>query len=230
MEEYIYINGTEIKICDIKEFALVQREYIYRPSYVEAEKSIKNSLFGKKYHFVEMQPYAAIFDENKKDMAISQYNAKDFKESIGKDFFEGVLTKVGEKFDLKTIRSKKYKCVNQAGRVFSVYLEDVPAQLTKADGNVCDVRKNDPLYYSLGEPIAPSVRFVKTLIVKTKQQKYVFYGEGIQIEKIEEEYEKLKEAVIKYRENKKVSEKIKKVPIPKFLKSKKNNDTDIEDK
>ena len=224
MEEYIYINGTEIKICDIKEFALVQREYIYRPAYVEGEKSIKNSLFGKKYHFVEMQPYAAIFDENKKDLAISQYNAKDFKESIGKDFFEGILTKVGEKFDLKTIRSKKYKCVNQAGRVFSVYLEDVPAQLKKADGNICDVKKNDPLYFSLGEPIAPSVRFVKTLVVRTKQQKFVFYGEGIQIEKIEDEYEKLKDAVVKYRECKKTSEKLKKVPFSRFFKDKKGED------
>lgn len=228
MEEYIYINGVEIKLCDIKEFALVQKEYIYRPAYVEREKSIKNSLFGKKYHFVEMQPYAAIFDENKKEMAISQYNVKDFKEAIGKDFLEGVLTKVGEKFDLKTIRSKKYKCINQAGRVFTVYLEDVPAQLTKADGNVCDVKKNDPLYYSLGEPIAPSVQFIKALVVRTKQQKYVFYGEGIQIENIEEEYEKLKKAVIRYRESKKMSEKIKSVPLPKFLKRKKNEETDDE--
>lgn len=218
MEEYIYINGTEIKISEIKEFALIQKEYIYRPAYIEVEKNLKKALFGKKYNFIKMQPYAAIMDENKKDMAISQYNAKDFKESIGKDFFEGVLTKVGEKFDLKTIRSKKYKCVNQAGRVFSTYLEDIPAQLTKKDGNICDVKKDDPLYRSLGEPIAPSVHFVKTLVVTTKKQKYIFYGEGIQIEKIEDEYEKLKEVVIKYRESRKASEKIKNIPIPKFLK------------
>lgn len=55
MKEYFDIFGTEIKLSEIKEFRIVQKEYIYRPTYVEEEKSLKNALTGKRIKFFGMQ-------------------------------------------------------------------------------------------------------------------------------------------------------------------------------
>ena len=45
-----------------------------------------------------------------------------------------------------TLTSRKYVCVNQAGRKFTTYLEDIPALLMRQDGKASDIHKNDELY------------------------------------------------------------------------------------
>lgn len=189
MTEYFEICGTPIKYSDIKSFRIVQREYIYRPTYMEAEKSFLNR--KPKFNFYGMQPYAAIVGENEKHSSLNQYKAKDFKESLGKDLIEGVITTIGDKFHMKAINSKKYVCINQAGRKFTTYMEDVPALLMRLDGKASDIHKNDELFPLLGEAIAPAINIVHALQIIAKEE-YLFYGNDIQMHDIGAEYERLK--------------------------------------
>lgn len=189
MTEYFEICGTPIKYSEIKSFRIVQKEYIYRPTYMEAEKTFLNR--KPKFNFYGMQPYAAIVGENEKHSSLNQYKAKDFKESLGKDLIEGVITTIGDKFHMKAINSKKYVCINQAGRKFTTYMEDVPALLMRLDGKASDIHKNDELFPLLGEAIAPAINIVHALQIIAKEE-YLFYGNDIQIHDIGTEYERLK--------------------------------------
>lgn len=216
MKEYFDIFGTEIKVSEIKEFRIVQKEYIYRPTYVEEEKSLKNALTGKRIKFFGMQPYAAIDGGGKNQLATSEYKAKDFKESVGKDLVEGVITSIGDKFNIKTIKSVKYQCVNQAGRRFTTYLEDVPALLMRVDGKASDIRKDDELYFKLGEPIAPAINIVPALVIRTKEQDFIFYGNGIQLQDIQADYVRLKTTMDEFRETKQSEKKSLSSFIPKI--------------
>lgn len=200
--EFIYeICGTQIPVSTIKEFRLVQKEYIYRPVYREAEKSLANMFSGKKYVFLTMQPYAAIFDETKHKSSLREYKAKNFKESLGKEVAEGVVTSIADKLNIKTIKYQKYKCINLAGRIFTTYLVDIPAVLLRLDGKVSDVQKDDELYRLLGEPISPTIEFVPALEI-IGNRNYCFYGNGIQLENVSDDYERLKEKMAQFQYSK----------------------------
>ena len=58
--EYFDISGTRIPISSIKDFRVIDVEFIYRPVYQETKKSVINKITGKKFEYVSMQPYAAI--------------------------------------------------------------------------------------------------------------------------------------------------------------------------
>ncbi len=222
MNEYFEIFGTRIKLNEIKDFRLVQKEYIYRATYKEIERKsgfknlIKATFNNQKVEFIGMQPYAAIYDENKKELSIAEYKAKDFKESAGKDLVEGVVTKIGEKFNMKAIKSKKYCCINQTGRTFTTYLEDIPAKLIRADGDESDIKITDEMYHLLDRQIAPTINIVEALKIITKKQIYIFYGNGIQIESALSEYNRLKDIFDNYNKNNvisNVSSMINKIPL-----------------
>ena len=198
MREYFEIFGTIIKYSEIKDFRVIQREYIYRPTYREEVKGVFKT---KKITFAGMQPYAAIIDEKARKNNVSAHKAGNLKEAAGKDLFEDNRTTIGDKFNMKAIRSKKYTCVNQIGRVFSTYLEDVPALIGREDGKFSDVKKNDELYPLLGEPIAPAINIVPALWIKASEE-YIFYGNGIQIENIADTFNRLKLEMDEYNEKK----------------------------
>lgn len=215
MTDYFDIFGTPIKYSEIKSFRIIQREYIYRPTYMEGEKTFLSR--NRKYSFFGMQPYAAIVDENEKHSAMKEYKAKDFKESLGKDLIEGVITTIGDKFHIKAINSKKYVCVNQAGRRFTTYLEDIPALLMRLDGKASDIHKNDELFPLLGEPIAPAINIVYALQI-IANDKFVFFGNDIQLHDVNAEYERLKFELNAY--NQEIEsikkENKRKLSVPKF--------------
>ena len=188
MSEYFEIFGTLIRYSEIKDFRIIQREYIYRPTYCE---EIKGVFKARKITFTGMQPYAAIIGENGSKSNVAGIEVSNLKQAAGKDFLEDIRTTIGDKFNIKAIRSRKFTCVNQTGRVFTTYLEDVPALLGREDGKFSDVKKNDELYASLGEPIAPAINIVPALWIKANEE-YVFYGNGIQLENVVEEFHRLK--------------------------------------
>lgn len=129
---------------------------------------------------------------------------------------EGVVTTIGDKFHIKAINSKKYVCINQAGRKFTTYLEDVPALIMRQDGKASDVYKNDELFPLLGEPIAPAINIILALQIIAKE-KYVFFGNDIQLHDVESEYQRLKNEIDEYNSNSNnaLSYK-KKISLPKF--------------
>ena len=82
--------------------------------------------------------------------------------------------------------------MNTSGRIFERTLDEIPAILYRDDGKQSEVFKNDELYAKLGEPIAPTIVTVPALIITVKDGNYIFFGDGIQIDDIENEYERLK--------------------------------------
>lgn len=189
------ICGTPIPFDSIYSYRIIQREYIYRPAYKEKDAGLLSVLSSHKYDFYKMVPYAAILSDNEYLHAIKSAKAENVKESLAKDLAVGLVSTIGSKFNIKELKSKKYKCINVAGRTFETYLEDIPATLFRKDGRISDVRKDDELYHLLGEPISPTVLIVPALQIVTKKETFIFYGNGIQLNDLELPYKDLKEAL-----------------------------------
>lgn len=205
MNDYFDIYGPPIKYASIKEFRIVQREYIYRPVYVESiiteQKFMKKSTYSK-YVFEKMMPYAAILDESDRRGVFSGIKANSFGESVGKELLGDIRETVGDKLNIKAIKAKKYKCTNQSGRIFSVYLDEVPALVMSADGKFTDVMKDDPLYQLIGDSTMPAINIIHALVIHADQN-YTFYGNGIQIDDIQQEYHRLQRELDQYNQEKK---------------------------
>lgn len=223
MSEFYDICGTPINLAMVKDFRIVQREYIYRPGYKENEKSITNRVLGKRFEFWGMIPYAAIVGEHGHKSDLDGYKSKDLKESVLKDVAVGTISTIADKFNIKALKYKKYRCINASGREFYTFLEDVPASVMRFDGKAYDVYKDDEQYKQLGESISPVIEVVPALVIKGKDDSYIFFGNGIQLQNVGAEYERLKAAlniIQEEKQNKKIA-----LNIPKFsLPSKKKDE------
>ena len=202
MTEYFDVCGTHIPLSTIKDFRIIEVEFIYRPVYRESRKTVMNALSGKKFEFLYMQPFAAIIGQQGHKSELGEYKPKDFKEALGKDISGAVIYTIADKLKLKAFKHQKYQCVNQAGRAFTTYLDDVPVMLTWNDGRIAEVYKEDPLYVALGENVTPGIQYVQALIIKANET-YCFYGNGIQLPSAEDDYERLKFEFEEYKQNQK---------------------------
>lgn len=235
MADYFDIYGTHIPISSIKDFRIIDVEFIFRPVYREVKKSMLTAFSNKKFEFDSMQPYAAIIGQQGNKSELGEYKAKDFKEALGKDISGAVIYTIADKLKLKAFKQEKYQCLNMAGRAFTTYLDDIPTMLKWNDGRVAEVHKEDPLYASLGEVTTPAIQYVAALIIKANEV-FCFYGNGIQIENVVYEYERLKLEINnnlsngKYRKKLNPAEKFTLPQLPKLhLPSKPNKETDIID-
>lgn len=210
MKDYFEIYGTPIKYANIKEFRIVQKEYIYRPSYIETVCTEQKFMFKATYTtytFKEMIPFAAIMDESDRRGVLNGIKAGAFKEAIGKEILGDIRETVGEKFNVKAIKTKRYKCINSAGRIFSTYLDEIPALVVRTDGRFTDISKDDATYSMLGESIMPAINMIHALIIQAEQP-YIFYGNGVQLDDIHAEYERLKFEIDEYNQQKKTQKKL----------------------
>ena len=197
MEKSFEICHVQIPFDKILDYRIIDREYIYRPAYF-----VTTDIFrGRKYRFSHMVPYAAIYDEAEYKSAVKAYRAITTGEAVAQDAANAILSTIGDKFNIKALKYSKYTCRNQAGRIFSTYLQDVPACIETSDGKRSEVYPNDELYKELGEPIAPSIEFIPALLILTKDELFTFYGNGIQID-AETEYQRLKQSINNYQEEK----------------------------
>ena len=194
MLDYFDIYGTHIPISSIKDFRIINVEFIFRPVFREIKKNMMSALTGKKFEFVAMQPYAAIIGQQGHKSELGEYKAKDFKEALGKDLSGAVIYTLADKLKLKAFKHEKYQCLNLAGRAFSTYLDDVPTMLTWSDGRIAEVFKEDSLYKTLGENTTPGIQYVPALLIKANEI-FCFYGNGIQLDNVEFEYERLKQSL-----------------------------------
>ena len=220
MAEYFDICGTHIPMDSIKDFRTIEVEFVFRPVYHETQKSIMSAFSGKKFEFVSMQPYAAIIGQQGHKSALGEYKAKDFKEALGKDLSGAVIYTIADKLKLKAFKHQKYQCLNLAGRAFTTYLDDVPTMLTWNDGRIAEVYKEDPLYTSLGQSTTPGIQYVSALLIKANEN-YCFYGNGIQIADATYEYERLKQTLDEFHNQKSrkrigTKEKLALPQLPKF--------------
>lgn len=195
---YFEIYGTQIPLSSIKNFRLVQKEYIYRPSYREVTQTFLGFATKSKYEFAEMIPYAAILDDDEYTLATKKARAITVKDSVIKDVAVGLISQAATRFNIKELKYKKYKCVNIAGRVFECFLEEVPAVIVRGDGKISEVHKHDELYSLLGESIAPAIYFVPAIQISADED-YTFYGNNIQFQDVVPEYNRLKIEMEQYR-------------------------------
>ena len=105
-------------------------------------------------------------------------------------------------------QTKKYECVNQAGREMCIELDDVPVLIHQADGHSSEVLKDDPSFGLLGKEKAIKIEYVQALVIQAKEE-YIFYGNNIHLFSVGDEFNKVKQAVEAYRDgkNKKKPEK-----------------------
>ena len=200
MSDFFDIYGTHIPFSKIKDFRIIDVEFIFRPVFGEVRRSMLNALSGKKYEFISMQPYAAIIGQQGHKSELGEYKAKDFKEALGKDITGAVIYTIADKLKLKAFKHQKYQCVNMAGRAFTTYLDDIPAVLQWNDGRIAEVYKEDPLYATLHENTVPGIQYVSALIIKADEV-FCFYGNGIQLVYVTFEYERLKAGMTVYQHN-----------------------------
>lgn len=213
MNAELEICGTHIAFSDIRDYRIVQREYIYRPVYKEKRSLLMKFLSSSNYEFSNMLPYAAIIDENEYKHAIKQNKtnligestikniaagvfssvaeAYFMKESVIKDVTSGVISTVMDKIPFKKNKHEKYYCINTSGRVFTTNLNEIPAVVVRNDGKVSDVYMNKDSFQLLGEKFSPTILTVPALLIVAKQS-YMFFGNGIQLDNIEDVYNNLR--------------------------------------
>ena len=127
MNDFYNLCGTRVPLSTIKDFRVIDVEFIYRPVFRECKKTMLNAFSSeKKFEFVSMQPYAAIIGQQGHKSALGEYRPKDFKEALGKDISGAVIYTIADKLKLKAFKHQKYQCINLAGRAFTTYLDDIP--------------------------------------------------------------------------------------------------------
>lgn len=197
MAEYVDIGKRIIKTETIKTFSVVPVEYIYRPTYYEQEEyGLFGNIKGTRYVFAGMQPYAAIIGEN--NSKVSEYKSNKFVELVAQDIISGVGTTLGDVIKLKALRSKKYKCVRPSGAMYNLYLEDIPVLVTKSDGREMEIRKGDEIFGMLGDSFRTVVKNIEALYVEADKN-YIFYGDGIQLQDVDGEFQYLKQEFAAYK-------------------------------
>lgn len=99
------ICGTHIPYSEIKDYQIVQREYIYRPAYKEKRSSVKKLLSSTKYDFTEMIPYASVLTKNDDEykLATKDVNTPRIEHALIKDVAVGVFFASGNKLNRKKV-------------------------------------------------------------------------------------------------------------------------------
>jgi len=198
------ICGTHIQISTIKDYRLGQIEFIKRPVYYERSRSKWGGLFkGSNNHNIEfggMQYYGAVIGEIKYKNAIEEAPVNNIIDAAAKAVLGGISDAIANLQKNRIVKSIRYRIMNPAWRVFERTLEEIPAVLVREDGKESEVYKQDELYPLLGEPIAPSIEMVPALYIVSTDGNYVFFGNGIQINNIQQEYERLNLAIKEIKE------------------------------
>lgn len=226
MSQLFDLCGTPIQLDKIKDFRLVKRDCLFYPAYQEMEEQTFSffARFGaekkKKFKFVQMVPYGILLSDKEKPVnggyeikSFGEYAAMNVLASVGKAVGE-VASIASDMLRIDTSGNKEYRIRTQGGRLETIKLRDIPAQVRFLSGKVSDVYKNDSIYEFLGEPIAPIRAAVPALVVTVEKATHVFLGGGIDLPDAEATYHQLFEVYKQFQEE---SEK-KKAPatLPKI--------------
>lgn len=201
MDQEFEICGNHIPYEKIKDYCIVQREYIYRPSFIETvtvHKKMFQTQTSTEYKFDRMLPYAMIL--GKSDIEFKEATKNVLTPTLGiavvKDLAVGALSIASDK-----INRKRFRCKNVAGRCFTTFLSDIPTVLAMSDGRIIDIYKNDPMYTKLNQLIDPTIQMIPALHIITKEKEYYFFGEGIHLKDVGEEYKRLRFEMTEYKES-----------------------------
>lgn len=176
MANSIRVGNTTIELGSIKEFRIVEREYIYRPIYKEIyEEGFFSNI--TRYEYVGMEPYAARFYESEKNYFIGSENVKNPKDIQKKSLFKK-----------NVVDESKIGCINKLGRVFYTRLYEVPVLIIKHNDNKVESSKFRMEHISYQTPLIGKLEIVPALYIKANHE-YIFYGKGIHLDDVEKSYE-----------------------------------------
>ncbi|MBR4068062.1 MAG: hypothetical protein IKK08_05470 [Clostridia bacterium] len=106
----------------------------------------------------------------------------------------GIAGFVADALQIDTSKDRVLRVVTYGHQLTTIRLRDVPAKVRFLSGKVSDVYQNDQIQKSLGEPIAPVITAVNTLVVTVDNTTHVFFGDGIDLEDAAEAYRLLYDA------------------------------------
>lgn len=200
------IYGNQIELSSIKNYRLKQVEFLLRPVYAERQV-VRKGMFAKTYvdtviEFAHMEYYAAVIDETKYKNAIEEQVPINLAEAVVKTVFEGIGGVINAIFGGDQKKKIVYHLMSASERTFYRSYDDIPAVLVRYDGKRSEVFRNDELYPKLGEPIAPTIEKIPAMEIITNDGAYLFFGKGIHLQNIEDDYERLKKAFDIQRQNK----------------------------
>ena len=215
------IYGTHISISSINDFCLKDIEYIMRPAYIEYSYYRRIGFFrhvpDTRIEFDRMEYYAAIIGEEHYKNAIEEAKTHTLAGAVAKQAVLGVSDALSVLTRKPSTGRIRYRIMNAAGRISERRLDEIPAKLRREDGKESEVFSNDELYSRLGEPIAPSIVYVPALFINSRDGKYVFFGNGINIDDIDNEYERLKAAITLIKLNRTITGKSNEHSVPQNL-------------
>jgi len=213
MEKIFKICNTEIPLDAVKKYRIIQREYIYRPAYKEITTTRMKVFTSTKYDFIDMMPYAAIIGEKEYKIATARLDDNSLVEggrNPAEIFANVVLTPVNFAKDVtativnsaagifsrnkKSLARPKYYCLNIAGRAFETYFDEIPILIVKEDGSVSDISRSDEKFSKITNVARPTIRNVDVFLIEA-DRKYLFFGNGIQSEDVNYDYNRLKDAL-----------------------------------
>lgn len=209
MSGFFEICDNNIRLDTVKNYRIIQREYIYRPAYREVITTNMKVYTSTKFVYIDMLPYAAVIDENEYKAALSSMNnnsivngnqnPSEFVANIVMapinfvgDVVGNVFNTIGGWFNWDN--RPKYYCLNLSGRAFETYLDDIPVVVVKEDGQCSDVYKDDDMYHRIVDRAKPTIQQVDVLLIEA-DRKYLFFGNGIQSEDVRMDYNRLKSAL-----------------------------------
>ncbi len=222
MIEYFEINSTPIKLSEVRDFRVVQRDMVMRPVFREVDSSVAKFFTGKRFHFEAMEPYGVIIDGNGNDAATAKFKPLELVDSVVKDVMRpvnAVVDSIGDVLNIKTIKYIKYKIRLLSDRIEETYLADIPAQVLTKDHRLIDVYRNSPEHKELGEKTTSAIELVQALqiVFNDNKQEMYFYGVGFHPINVSAVYEQLKIAMYSYCESVKQLEERKKQEASKGL-------------
>ena len=192
------IHGTHISISSITDFRLKEIEFIMQPVYYEEGRSKWAKWMNPQKHnivFEKMDYYAAIIGEENYKNAIEEAKAKNIFEAAFQTAAVGIGDALSGLIGKPSGQKTKYRIMKPSGNIMEKTFSEIPAMLHREDGKQSEVFPDDELYPFLGEAIAPTIVTVPALFIYSKDGKYVFFGNGIHIDNVEQEYERLKLAI-----------------------------------
>ena len=194
MGQIYYMCGKSIKVSEVKNLYLTNREYIYRPAYICNGDTLKNRLKSKVYSFDSMEPYAAIVGEQEQKSILDSVKTHSIKGAIITEAVQYAANAVSDYIDLGLINNltnrKKLLGINRAGREIEIETNKIPYLIKNLDGTTQEVLKNAISMY-IRDLKTPAIKFVQCMVVEAGEN-YCFYGSGIDVEDIESEYNRLK--------------------------------------
>lgn len=210
MDRLVNLCGKAMRLEDIGSFGLNRVNYVYIPCFREINEIVtkKRNILSKgtsevvtRYEFCQHIPYGMMLGD--KDEPIPgdtrAFKITSPKEFIAMDLYRHVKKIAGDaahlaarKLNIDTSINQKVRILLDGSIVKEYRYDEIPAKLIYSDGRKVDVYKGSDIYNQIGQDLTPVVESVPTLeVLAGKNRKYVFCGNGIDAENVEEVYQTL---------------------------------------